>query len=85
MASPLEDDGAQTQRFFSGIVPDVSRIRMEIDEFVQDDAMTNLFLLALAEMQQEDPDKVTADHPEDWWTFYSLSGPILQLRCGMLN
>ena len=84
MAS-LDDDGAQNQRFFSAIVPDALRIRMEIDEFVQDDAMTNLFLLALAEMQQEDPEKDSTKHPEDWWTFYSLSGPILQLRCGVVN
>ncbi|KAJ5752131.1 hypothetical protein N7520_009048 [Penicillium odoratum] len=47
------------------------RVRLEIEEFLGDDYMTNLFLLALEAMHQE------AMEPEDkqnWWTAYSLGG-----------
>ena len=62
-------------KIITPITPDPSRVRMEIDEFVADDAMTNLFLLALEAMQTED-DERSGDN-EDWWTFYSLSGEIM--------
>ena len=53
-------------------VPQNAKARLEIDEFIADNDMTNLFLLALAEMQTEDKSK--GGKAEDWWTFYSLSG-----------
>ena len=63
------------------IVPDDSRIRMEIDELLADNEMTNLFLLALEAMQTEDPEK-SGDN-EDWWTFYSLAGKFPSLTISL--
>ena len=53
------------------MVPEAAKARVEIDEFLDDNDMTNLFLLALSEMQKEDADK--GKDSEDWWTFYSFS------------
>lgn len=55
------------------MVPEAARKRKEIDEFIDDNDMTNLFLIALSEMQQEDPER-KKDKNEDWWTYYSLAG-----------
>ena len=46
--------------------------RLEIDEFLADNAMTNLFLLALAAMQK-DSLRRTNDGP-DWKKYYALGG-----------
>jgi hypothetical protein len=53
---------------------DPSAKRVEIDEFIADHAMTNLFLLALRNMQLhklQNPDK------EDWFSYYNLSGELV--------
>jgi hypothetical protein len=49
---------------------------VEIEEFIGDNEMTNLYLLALEALQKEDATKSVARKNEDWWTFYSLSGEI---------
>ena len=77
MATPTELQEAQRNNHVAAIAPDPTRVRVEIDEFLDDNAMTNLFLLALAEMQKEDPTKRKANGNEDWWTFYSLSGILV--------
>ena len=65
------------------ITPDPSRVRMEIDELLADNAMTNLYLLAMEAMQMENPKR--SGDTENRWTFYSLSSettllmPILSL------
>ncbi|KAI9789436.1 MAG: hypothetical protein M1835_001679 [Candelina submexicana] len=61
---------AQKQNHVAAIVPETARARVEIDEFLADNDMTNLFLLALEAMYPEDPNK--SGETEDWWTFYSL-------------
>jgi tyrosinase len=43
--------------------------RLEIDEFCQDPLALNLFLLALSELQKNDPQNLT-----DVWSWFSLSG-----------
>ena len=64
--------------------------RVEIDEFLADTKMTNLFLLALDKMQQASlgmlgaeelekkkrmsPGPLEAKDKVDWWTYYNLSG-----------
>ena len=64
--------------------------RVEIDEFLADTKMTNLFLLALDKMQQaglgmlgaEDLERKQKSGPSplndkdkvDWWSYYNLSG-----------
>ena len=63
--------------------------RLEIDEFLADTKMTNLFLLALEKMQMEGLGMLNAKELEiktaglgpledkdkvNWWTFYNLSG-----------
>ncbi len=59
------------------ITPEPSRVRMEIDELLADNEMTNLYLLALEAMQTENAKN------QDWWTFYSLAGesPLLLVIC----
>ena len=47
--------------------------RLEIDEFLADNAMTNLFLLALEAMQQNSLATPESGKP-NWWSFYSLGG-----------
>jgi hypothetical protein len=46
--------------------------RLEIDEFLADNEMTNLFLIALAELQK-DSLRLWNGKP-DWLTYYSLAG-----------
>lgn len=65
---------AQARNFVAPIVPDASKARVEIEEFLADNEMTNLYLLALEALQKEDVNKSVAKKNEDWWTFYSLSG-----------
>ena len=63
--------------------------RVEIDEFLADTKMTNLFLLALEKMQKDGLGMLDAKDLEmkqqahgpledkdkvNWWTFYNLSG-----------
>jgi hypothetical protein len=72
---------AQEHNEVAQVVPTTARARVEIDEFLGDNDMTNLFLLALEAMQIEDPTKSVAKGDEDWWTFYSLSGELWLLHC----
>ena len=87
MAAQLSPEQAQKLNYVAAVVPADNKIRLEIDEFLDDNAMTNLFLIALTEMQKEDPKKRQADKTEDWWTFYSLSSIFIELtvRSNMLN
>ncbi|KAJ5628581.1 hypothetical protein N7490_010809 [Penicillium lividum] len=45
------------------------RARLEIEEFLGDNNMTNIFLLALEAMHQE---AMEPEHKQNWWTAYSL-------------
>ena len=74
MATQVSIKEAQAKNHVAIMVPDTARARVEIDEFLGDNEMTNLFLLALEAMGKEDPAKSIASKNEDWWTFYSLSG-----------
>ena len=66
MADSIHD--VDNDKIIVPLTPNSSRVRMEIDELLADNAMTNLYLLALEAMQTELKDK------QDWWTFYSLAG-----------
>lgn len=48
--------------------------RMEIDEFLADNEMTNLFLVALAELQKNSLRLWKGTGKPDWLTYYSLAG-----------
>ena len=72
MASITGDPGTQASPKPATMVPEAAKKRKEIDEFIDDNDMTNLFLIALSEMQQEDPNKKAKN--EDWSTYYSLAG-----------
>lgn len=45
---------------------ETASVRLEIDEFIQDNALTNLFLLAL--------DSLMKDYGENWWSYYNIAG-----------
>ena len=72
---------AQAKNFVATMVPEASKARVEIDEFIGDNEMTNLYLLALEALQTEDATKSVAKKNEDWWTFYSLSGRTNHYLC----
>ena len=61
----------QSDTQITSLVPEDIKKRLEIDEFLGDNDMTNLFLLALSDLQKEAPEK--AGKTEDWFTYYSLS------------
>ncbi|KAH8657404.1 common central domain of tyrosinase-domain-containing protein [Tricladium varicosporioides] len=63
----------QAKNWCVPLVPDTAKARVEIDEFIDDNDMTNLFLLALEELYQEDALKSQAKKNEDWWADYSIS------------
>ena len=46
--------------------------RLEIDEFIADNAMTNLFLLALAAMQEGSLEETNGS--PNWMKYYALAG-----------
>ena len=48
--------------------------RLEIDEFLADNEMTNLFLIALAELQKDSLKLWNATKEPDWLTYYSVAG-----------
>ena len=50
--------------------------RLEIDEFLADNEVTNLFLIALAEIQKNS--LKLWDKKPDWLTYYSVAGLILR-------
>lgn len=58
---------------------------MELDEFLQDNAMANLFLIAVSNMQQNSLEPLRDEKGElvkdengklvpNWWNFYGLAG-----------
>jgi tyrosinase len=47
--------------------------RLEIDEFLQNNEMTNLFLIALAALQKDSLRQLDNKEP-DWLTYYNLAG-----------
>ena len=49
--------------------------RLEIDEFLADNEVTNLFLIALAEIQKNSLKHWEGD--ADWLTYYSVAGMLL--------
>ena len=62
---------AQARNCVAAIPHQVASYRLEIDEFLADNAMTNLFLLALEEVQHQ---PIEAVEKENWWSFYNLAG-----------
>lgn len=74
MANQINTKEAQIKNYVLPVVPDAARARVEIDEFLADNDMTNLYLLAMEAMQQEHKENSAANGNEDWWTFYSLAG-----------
>jgi hypothetical protein len=52
--------------------------RLDIDEFLADNAMTNLFLLALSEMQKNSIKYAKSDKL-NWWSFYSIAGMMTSI------
>jgi len=68
MTTPRDAQGINVAQL---IEPAPHRVRLEIDEFLGDNDMTNLFLLALQEMHKENAD--LKGDKEDWWTHYSLA------------
>lgn len=81
MASPHIKE-AQAMNFVAAMVPEASKARVEIEEFIGNNEMTNLYLLALEALQKEDATKSVAKKNEDWWTFYSLSGEMTNYLSG---
>lgn len=78
MSVKYKPDDAQAQNHVSLIPFQPGSWRMETNEFLADGAITNLFLLALKDIQDK---PIETLDKEDWWTFYSLAGtyPILLL------
>ena len=71
MSVMYEPKEAQARNCVAAIPHQVASYRLEIDEFLADNAMTNLFILALEEIQHK---PIEAVDKEDWWTFYNLAG-----------
>ena len=76
MANQITSKDAQAKNYVLPVVPDAARVRVEIDELLADNDMTNLYLLAMEAMQQEHSERSVANGNEDWWTFYSLAGRL---------
>ena len=64
--------------------PDTRGYRLEIDEFISNNEMTNLFLIALTRLQQKSLDTVLIEsnngggkpsEEPNWANFYALGGP----------
>lgn len=81
MATP-ETIRAQKSGIVRTLDPQENIYRLEIDEFIQNRPMTNLFLLALEALQDnrvlyQEP-AGEAPSPEDqekyWWSFYTIAG-----------
>lgn len=70
MSLNLKPEDAQAQNYVAAIPSQPRSSRMEIDEFLADAAMTNIFLIALQEIQMK---PIEAQEKEDWWTFYNLA------------
>jgi hypothetical protein len=58
---------AQAQSLIAPLGSDDSRgFRLEIDEFLTDNYMSNLYILALGAMQKEDVTRSQNNNNEDW-------------------
>lgn len=81
MALP-ETIRAQKSGIIRKLDPQENVYRLEIDEFIQNKPMTNLFLLALEALQDNrvlyQRHTKEAPSPEDlekyWWSFYTIAG-----------
>lgn len=51
--------------------------RREIDEFLDDNWMTNLFLIALRELQQNSLEPIDGGDQPNWLNFYALAGLLV--------
>ena len=81
MANRINTKEAQAKNYVLPIVPDAARARVEIEELLADNDMTNLYLLAMEAMQQEHSENSVVNGNEDWWTFYSLAGRLTSSLC----
>jgi len=52
-----------------------NRFRLEIEEFLEDNDVTNLYLLALAELELEK--NTLTNGKDDWWTHYSMASKFI--------
>ena len=68
----MTPEEGQKKNIVTGIEYSNTRARVEIDELLADNDLTNLYLLALEAMFKELPKQ--SNQKDDWWTFYSLSG-----------
>lgn len=67
-------DKAQANNLVEPLGRDDSRgFRLEIDEFLINNRMTNLYLLALEAMQKEDVTRLKANNTEDWYETFPNS------------
>ncbi len=94
-ASTVKTMEAQKENHILPVSIQPTAWRVEIDEFLADTKMTNLFLLALEKMQKDGLGMLDARELEmkqashgpledkdkvNWWTFYNLSGRITVSR-----
>lgn len=69
------------ERYVLKPLPDDGRrgFRVEIDEFLSNNAMTNLFLIALRELQKKSLEPLKENDP-NWLNFYALAGKPIQCQ-----
>lgn len=73
---------AQKGGIVKALDPQENAYRLEIDEFVQDTPMLNLFLLALEALQDNSVLKPTEHDSKEawekyWWSYYCIAGKTL--------
>lgn len=73
---------AQKDGFVKPLDPQENAFRLEIDEFVQNRPLLNVFLLALEALQDNKvlkpgPNATEEDWEKYWWSFYSIAGKSL--------
>lgn len=74
---------AQAQNRVAAVLIQPHSSWVEIDGFLADAAMTNLFLIALKEIQEKPLD---FKEKEDWWKFYDFAGMCMHLSfCTIIN
>ena len=72
---------AQKEGRVQSLDPQPDAYRLEIDEFVQNDKMLNLFLLALEALQNNAVLVLGANPTEKqveeyWWSYFSIAGKL---------
>ena len=84
---------AQKGGIVKALDPHENVYRLEIDEFVQDTPMLNLFLLALEALQDNrhlkpGPNATKVEWEHYWWSFYCIAGkswsPCMLFAMGFL-